>query len=104
MEPIMFNAEEFNARCSEYSERIREVQAVRDDSVAGLTAELTLAHEVLEFLDEQREGAEGVMLSMLNIEIGRMQFVAGCVTRALHCRRAAEAELASVACGVITVH
>jgi hypothetical protein len=104
MEPIMINAEEFNARCSEYSERIREVQAVRDDSVEGLTAELSLAHEVLGFLHEQREGAEGVMLVMLNIEIGRMQFVAECVTRALHCRRAAEAELAALQSGVVSIH
>ena len=94
----------FAEKCQEYSTRIRAAQEARDDSVEGLAAELALAHELIEFLTVHREGTEGPMLVMFNCEIGRMQFVAECITRALNIRAAADAELAAAASGVITIH
>jgi hypothetical protein len=91
--------DDFAQKCEYYSTRMRAAQEARDDSVEGLTAELALAHELIEFLTVHREGTEGPMLVMFNCEIGRMQFVAECVSRALACR-----QQAAVGSGVITIH
>jgi hypothetical protein len=90
---------EFHQQCAAFSERMNEINATRDDSLASLERELQFVSSALEFLITSRDAAPAHMRAQVTAEIQHLGNVVGMISQAIFYRQNAEAEALLIAQG-----